>query len=150
EDSILQLFVVAFHDIEVQVYGIAVLVGMQDLSDLAADVRDDSQLFFELASQSLGGGFAGLNLAAGKLPFQGERLVLGSLTAQYIVATQDERGHNLLGQNRNLSVMRSLDGGYHNGCSRQRPTRLAQCSMRRRSSAVKAAGEWLSISSSPT
>ena len=60
------------------------------------------ELLVELAVKCLCRRFACLNLAAGKLPFKGECLVLGPLAAQNFVATQDKRGRNLLAQSRFL------------------------------------------------
>ena len=97
-----QLVVVAFDDIEVQVDGVAVLVGMQDLCDLAADLRSDAQFFLQLAAKGFRRRLTRLDLAAGKLPLKRKRLVFRPLTAQNFITTQDKRGRNLLGQMRVL------------------------------------------------
>ena len=48
-----------------------------------------------VSSQCLFGGFAGLDLAAGKFPFRGERLVGAALADEHLVSAQDQRDHNL-------------------------------------------------------
>ena len=64
---------------EFQVDSSAVAVFVADVGYAAADGGGDSELFFELAGEGLLGGFAGLDLAAGELPFKAHRLVGAAL-----------------------------------------------------------------------
>ena len=52
---------------------------MADLRDPAADDGRDAELLVKLAGEGLLGGLAGLDLAAGELPFEAHGLVLAPL-----------------------------------------------------------------------
>src|SRR5262249_9815428 len=95
EDAILDLASELLHQIELQLYGSwrpvvswlfvrwgRVVVVVPDGGDLAPDRRPNTQLFFQLALQSLLRFFARLDLAAGKLPLERHGLMPGALADQ--------------------------------------------------------------------
>jgi len=102
KNAVLQLVLVALDQVEVQVDGVTVLVGVQNAGDFAANFRLDRQLFVEFATQCLRRGFTGFDFAAGKFPFEREGLVLGALATQDLIAAKDHSGHHLLGQDGRL------------------------------------------------
>ena len=59
--------------------GAAVAVGVVDGGDAWADGGSDVELFVELASEGLFGGFAGLDFAAGELPLEAHGLAGAAL-----------------------------------------------------------------------
>jgi hypothetical protein len=67
---------------------------MTRVRDLLADIGGDTQLLIELTPQGLLRTLARLNLAPGKLPFQGHRLVGPPLTDQNLLIPQDKRGND--------------------------------------------------------
>ena len=126
----------------------AARVGVPDAEDLVADFRVHAEFFFQLAPERVTRLLAGLDLAAGELPLQGKRLVAGALANQDLSALQDERGRDALEGTAAPRWFRR--NPLHSCFSSRRPTSSAQCSTNLRSSAVKAAGKWLSMSISPT
>ena len=54
-------------------------------------VRGDAEFLVQFAGQRLLGAFAGLDLAAGKLPLQGHRLVGTALADQHLAAANNQR-----------------------------------------------------------
>src|ERR1039458_8059324 len=58
----------------------------------------NAQLLLELAFQRLGRLFTGLDLSAGKFPFEWQRLILRSLATQDFRAAHEQGGNYLLDQ----------------------------------------------------
>ncbi len=79
EDAVGELAGELSYGEELQVDGAAVAVAVADLGDARADGGGDAELFFEFAGEGLFGGFAGLDLAAGKLPLEAHGLVGAAL-----------------------------------------------------------------------
>ena len=96
EDAILQLPFESLDFEELQLNGISVCVGMVNRGDLRPNLRLDAEFFVQLTAQRLLRCLARLDLAAGELPFQRQRLKLSSLTAKYLVTTQYDCGDHLL------------------------------------------------------
>jgi hypothetical protein len=67
-----------YHE-ELQVDGGAVAIAMANLSDTAANDGLDAEFLMKFADEGLLGGFAGLDLAAGELPFETHGLVGAAL-----------------------------------------------------------------------
>ena len=113
-----------------------------------ADFRVHAEFFVQLAPERVARLLALLDLAAGELPLQGKRLVAGALANQDLSAPQDERSRDALDGTAMPRWFRR--NPLHPCFSSRRPTSSAQCSTSWRSSAVKAAAKWLSMSISPT
>src|ERR1035437_2923350 len=58
----------------------------------------NAQLLLELAFQGLGRLFTGLDLSAGKFPFEWQRLILRTLTTKNLSAAHEQGGYYLLDQ----------------------------------------------------
>src|SRR3954447_16233986 len=112
---------------------------MGDAFDLVSDVGVDTELFFEFATQRVTGLFAHFDLSAGEFPFQRFGLVAGALTDKDLVFANHNAGND-------------TDHAFSAAarCSMYWPTIPAQASTSLRSSSLKRAGSWLSISISPT
>ena len=82
------------HREELQVDGASMAVVVANVGDAGSDFGGDAELFIELACQRLLRAFAGLDLAAGKLPLQGHGLVGPALADQHFAAADDERGRH--------------------------------------------------------
>lgn len=79
-------------DKKLQVDGAAMTVVVADAGNGGADDAMDAQFFVELAGEGLLGTFAGLDFAAGKLPFEGHNLVGAALADKHLIIANDERG----------------------------------------------------------
>ncbi len=100
-------------DEELKVDGAAVAIAMADLRDPAADDGRDAELLFELADEGMLGGLAGLDLAAGELPFEAHGLVRAAL------ADEDFGAAGLAGE--------LAGGGAQDQRRGHQPKRLAAC-----------------------
>src|SRR6185437_16021990 len=96
KNSVLHLAFILLDSIKVQLDRAAFLVMMLNGSNLLANDRRNPELLLELATQSRSFFFAGLNLAAGKFPFQGHRLILRTLANQQLLFPNDQGRHYLL------------------------------------------------------
>ncbi len=68
------------HSKELQIYSAAMPVVVTDVGNPRANDRLNAQLFIQFACQSLLGAFAGLDLAARKLPLRSHRLIWTALS----------------------------------------------------------------------
>ena len=75
---------------ELQVDRASVAIGVADTGDAGANPGGDSQFFIEFARQGLLGGLSELDFAAGKLPFEGHRLVGTPLADEDGISPQNE------------------------------------------------------------
>ena len=91
------VFELAFKGVDgkkLEINGAAVAIVMADVGDALANGGLDSELFIQFPSKSLFRTFASLDLAAGKLPLQGHRLIGTSLAYQHFaVANEKPRGN---------------------------------------------------------
>jgi hypothetical protein len=90
EDLIFNLALELVDRKELQVYRTAVSIVVPDTGDALADFGGDAELFIEFAGQGFFRTLAGLDLAAGKLPLQGHRLVWAALADQDLIAAQHQ------------------------------------------------------------
>jgi hypothetical protein len=73
----------------------AAAVVMAHCCDLSADRGADSELFFQFALERRNRLLSFFNLAAGKLPLQRHRLILGALANENSVVAHDQCGDYL-------------------------------------------------------
>ena len=81
-----------------ELHGVAVRVMVLQLRNLAADFGANSKLLVKFALQGFRRVFSRLDLPAGKLPFQRQRLIFRPLAAQDFVPSHNERSRHLLDQ----------------------------------------------------
>ena len=82
------------HGKELQIDGAAMAVVVADVRDARANGGADAEFLVQFADECLLGAFAGLDLAAGKLPLQRHRLIRTALTDQDFAAAHDECGRH--------------------------------------------------------
>lgn len=108
---------------ELQVNRAAVPVTVPQLRNPRPDLGRNPKLLVQLAGESLLGGFARLNLAAGELPFQSHRLVCTALAHQNFHLAASVGGWSAENQRRynepkRLAVLVSVqfsDALFHSG-----------------------------------
>src|SRR5690348_15024502 len=123
---------------------------MANARNLLANPRVNPKLLVQFAAQRVPRLLAFFDLTAGKLPFQRHGLVPRSLAHQNFPILQNQSSNHAFHR-------RSCSRGKEQSFQAQAvdfssclPTNAAQYSTSSRSSPAKAAGKWLSISSSPT
>jgi len=92
EDAVFDLAGELFDGEELEIDGAAVAVVVADVGDPGADLSGDTELLIELAGEGLLGTFAGLDLAAGKLPLQGHGLVGAPLADEHLAGPDHQSG----------------------------------------------------------
>src|SRR5205807_8938270 len=123
---------------------------MANACDFFANQRVNPKLFIEFAAQRVPRLFAFFNFAAGKLPFQRHGLMPRPLAHQNFAILQNQsRNHAFHRRSYSRGKEQSFQAKAVDFSSCL-PTKAAQYSTSSRSSPAKAAGKWLSISSSPT
>ena len=83
EDAVVQVAIELVDDEELEVDGASVAVLVADARHAPPDGCGDAELLVQLADKRLFGGLPGLDLAAGKLPFEAHRLVGTALTDKH-------------------------------------------------------------------
>jgi len=79
---------------KLQIDGAAVAIVMADVCDAPANGGFDSELFVQFPSKGLFRTLASLDLAAGKLPLQGHRLIGASLAYEHFAAANEKARSN--------------------------------------------------------
>ena len=137
---------------------------MPDAGHLMTDRGINTEFLVQFPAERIARLFALFDLAPGEFPFQRHGLVTGALADQNLVILEDQRGHHVFHDRRGaLRTAGHIRSSIAIGCSglvfptfhpaafsNCLPTSAAQYSTRARSASPKAAGKWLSMSSSPT
>src|ERR1035437_591496 len=87
EDAVVDLAGEFLYREKLEVDGASVAIPVPYLRDPGTDDGGDAEFLVEFARESLFGRFAGLDLAAGKLPFEAHRLVRPALTDEHFGPT---------------------------------------------------------------
>src|SRR5258706_6449563 len=93
---------------ELQLHTMATAIAMPHPRHLVADAGGDAELFLKFAHERLPRALAALDLAAGKLPFERHRLVLGALADEQLVVAHHERRHHAAHFDRSHPARRAL------------------------------------------
>lgn len=80
------------NSIELQVDSAAMAVVVADVGDVGTDGGADAELFVEFAGEGLLGALAVFDLAAGKLPLKGHRLVWAALADEDEAVAHEQAG----------------------------------------------------------
>jgi hypothetical protein len=92
EDAVLQLAIELMHGEKLQIDGSAMAVIVPDARYPGADGGLNPEFFVQFPGQCLFRALAGFNLAAGKLPLQGHRLIRAALANQNLAAANNKCG----------------------------------------------------------
>src|SRR5271165_5882559 len=114
---------------EMQLHCIPVHVVVLELRNFGTNVSANPELLVEFALQSLWCFFSRLNLSAGKLPLQRQRLIFRALAAEDFFPAHDQCSSYLLGQRdclasvSRLTITRSSPGSSQPVWRSARPAR---------------------------